>query len=213
MNERVAFFRLDESAEVKSAPRLVDAAAPARSRVSVAPKGRPMAPPKRPLAVAPARRGPVGRMQTALATAFQDDADVDAAELKRTAKNLEEAIQKHAEWKVKLRSAISNEEQLDAETISKDNCCELGKWLHGDGKSKHGQMTEFQSLIEKHKVFHTEAGKISQLINAKKYAEAERALNAESAYAGASSAVTAAVMAVKSAVAKALKEDPDWKEF
>lgn len=47
--------------------------------------------------------------------------------------NLDESIQKHAEWKLKFRSAISRKEQMDAETIGKDNCCQLGVWLYGEG--------------------------------------------------------------------------------
>jgi hypothetical protein len=68
MSERVAFFTLDESASV--APRHVQApAAPARpAPVQRAPKP----------ATATNRsngRGPVGRMQSALATALKDDPD------------------------------------------------------------------------------------------------------------------------------------------
>ena len=47
--------------------------------------------------------------------------------------DLNQAIEKHAEWKVKFRSAIVKKESMDAGTISKDNCCELGKWLHRIG--------------------------------------------------------------------------------
>lgn len=49
--------------------------------------------------------------------------------------DLNNAIAKHSEWKTKLRSAITRKETLDASTISKDNCCDLGKWLHGEAKS------------------------------------------------------------------------------
>ncbi len=46
--------------------------------------------------------------------------------------DLDQAVAKHAEWKVKFRKAISAKEQLDTASIAKDNCCELGKWLHGE---------------------------------------------------------------------------------
>jgi hypothetical protein len=45
--------------------------------------------------------------------------------------NLDNAIATHARWKLKFRGAISAQETLDAATIGKDDCCEIGKWLHG----------------------------------------------------------------------------------
>jgi hypothetical protein len=48
---------------------------------------------------------------------------------------LDKALEKHSEWKVKLRTAISKREEMDAATISRDDCCDFGKWLHQDVKS------------------------------------------------------------------------------
>jgi len=36
--------------------------------------------------------------------------------------NLDRAIEKHTQWKIKIRSAISNQETLDVSLISKDYC-------------------------------------------------------------------------------------------
>ena len=115
--------------------------------------------------------------------------------------DLDAAMEKHAEWKVKLRSAIVNRGQLDAATIAKDDCCQLGQWLHGAGKSKLGKKPEFQSLVALHKVFHAEAGKVSDLINKKKYAEAERSLGSGTNFANASVSVRNAIAALKTAAA------------
>jgi len=115
--------------------------------------------------------------------------------------NFDEAIQKHAEWKLKFRSAISKREQLDSATISKDNCCQLGQWLYGEGKSKFSAMPEFQKVVALHKAFHVEAGKVSQLINAKKYSEAEQALGTSTTYGDASQSVGSAIVALKKAAA------------
>ncbi len=43
--------------------------------------------------------------------------------------NLDDAIAKHAEWKVKFRSAMERHETMDHATICKDDACMLGKWL------------------------------------------------------------------------------------
>jgi methyl-accepting chemotaxis protein len=86
---------------------------------------------------------------------------------------------------------------MDAETISKDNCCELGKWLYGEAKVKFGKLSSHTNCIAKHKAFHIEAGKVAKTINAKKFQEAETMINSGTPYALASSGVGVAVMAFR----------------
>ncbi|HXG49160.1 MAG TPA: CZB domain-containing protein, partial [Methylomirabilota bacterium] len=83
--------------------------------------------------------------------------------------DLNQAIEKHAEWKLKFRAAISKQETMDAATIAQDNCCELGKWLHGEAKSRFGALKSYAECVSKHAEFHTEASKAAQAINARKY--------------------------------------------
>ena len=111
--------------------------------------------------------------------------------------DLENAVAKHAEWKTKFRGAITKQEQMDVATISKDNCCELGKWLHGEAKSKYSALGSFKDCLTKHALFHTEAGKIASAINAKKYAEAESMIGSGTTYSSASSATSVAIMKLK----------------
>lgn len=116
--------------------------------------------------------------------------------------NIEEAVQKHAEWKLKFRTAISKQEKLDAATIAKDNCCQLGQWLYSEGKARLGSKPEFQKVIEKHKAFHVEAGKVASLINAGKYAEAEASMGYGTSYASVSNDVGVALMTLKKVMAQ-----------
>lgn len=111
--------------------------------------------------------------------------------------NLESAIGKHAEWKMKFRNAISKQAQLDAVTIAKDNCCDLGVWLHGEGKTKYGKLASYVECVRNHSAFHLEAGKVASAINAKKYAEAEAMIDGGTIYAKTSSAVGVSVMHLK----------------
>lgn len=111
--------------------------------------------------------------------------------------DLEQAVTKHAEWKLKLRTAINKQEPLDDATISKDNCCEVGKWLHGEAIAKHGKLASYSDCVKKHAAFHLEAGKVAKAINAKKFKEAASMLDAGTPYAGASSAVGVALMHLK----------------
>ncbi len=111
--------------------------------------------------------------------------------------DLNQAIEKHAEWKVKFRKAISGHETMDVEIISKDNICELGKWLHGDAKSKFGKLQSYAECVTKHAAFHIEAGNVAKAINAKKFAEAEAMLDANTPYSNASSTVGRAIIQLR----------------
>ena len=91
--------------------------------------------------------------------------------------NLNQAISKHLEWKVKFLTAILKQETMDTETISKDNCCELGKWLHKDGKTQFENLASYSICLSKHATFHLEAGKIAAKVNEKKINDAEAMLN------------------------------------
>jgi methyl-accepting chemotaxis protein len=81
--------------------------------------------------------------------------------------------------------------------ISKDNCCDLGIWLYGEGKSLHGSLASHTECSAKHKLFHVEAGKVASAINSKQYTEAEAMLNTDTPYFLASSAVGVAIMRLK----------------
>jgi len=111
--------------------------------------------------------------------------------------DLDQAIERHAQWKIKFRQAITNKETMDADTIAKDNCCELGKWLHGDAKTKFGHLASQKECITKHAAFHTEAGKVAKTINAKNFTEATAMIESGTPYATASHAVAVAITKLK----------------
>lgn len=111
--------------------------------------------------------------------------------------DLEQAIQKHGEWKVKFRSAITRHETLEAGVIAKDNCCELGKWLYGEARTRWSSLPAYRSCVAKHAEFHTAAGKVAHAINAKKFAEAEAMLGPDTPYASVSRDVVVAIMQLK----------------
>ncbi|MDP1978298.1 CZB domain-containing protein [Undibacterium sp.] len=111
--------------------------------------------------------------------------------------DLENAVAKHSEWKTKFRVAITKKETMDAATIGKDNCCDLGKWLHGEAKAAHSKLASYTDCVAKHATFHNEAGKVATAINAKKYEEAEKMIGAGTPYSSASSGVGVAIMKLK----------------
>lgn len=111
--------------------------------------------------------------------------------------DLNQALSKHSEWKTKFRSAIGKQESLDDATISRDNCCEMGKWLHGDAKTQYGRLQSLADCVSRHAEFHIEAGRVARSINARKYAEAEAMLAVGTRYANASSALGTSVIRLK----------------
>ncbi len=111
--------------------------------------------------------------------------------------DLESAFQKHGGWVEEFCAAIFNQDAVDAATYEKDNCCELGKWLHGEGQAQYGKLNAYANLISSHAAFHKVAGEVAQAINAKNYAQAECLLGKEGGYAMASRAVRIAIQKLK----------------
>jgi methyl-accepting chemotaxis protein len=107
--------------------------------------------------------------------------------------NLDEAIQAHADWRKKFRVAIHKQETMDMDTIARDDCCVLGKWLQTEAKSRYVDIDSYPELVNQHKAFHAEAGRVASLVNSKKFAEATLALDTHTPYGQASQAVGQAV--------------------
>ncbi|MBC3873353.1 CZB domain-containing protein [Undibacterium flavidum] len=111
--------------------------------------------------------------------------------------NLDNAVETHAQWKTKLRTAIAKRQQLDLLSLSRDDCCELGQWLHGPGKVSYGRLSAHGDCIHKHVVFHREVAKIAKAVNTQQFELAETMLNAGSAYTQASSALSVSFLRLR----------------
>lgn len=69
-------------------------------------------------------------------------------------------IKAHNDWKMKIRMYVNHpDNSIDTGTLSVDNACGLGKWIHGDGK-KFMHLPEMKELVEEHKNFHKAAAEI-----------------------------------------------------
>lgn len=108
--------------------------------------------------------------------------------------DLDTAIQAHANWRAKLKTAAARREHLDVETVCRDDCCDLGKWLHGAGGSQYKNRASFVDLVETHRQFHVEAGKVARLVNQGLYDEADRQLANNTGFGNASQKVGSAVI-------------------
>jgi methyl-accepting chemotaxis protein len=111
--------------------------------------------------------------------------------------DFDQAVEAHRAWKVKLRSAIANREQLDSDTICRDDRCPLGRWLHGPGGAQWGARPAFVKLVDEHAEFHRAAGEVAATINRGAYDDAERLLGSGSRFAEASNRTVTAILRVK----------------
>ena len=118
-----------------------------------------------------------------------------------TGLTLDRALHAHQQWKAKLKQAATNRETIDVLTIVRDDCCELGKWILGEGQRRYGSRPEFVNLIDKHVNFHHTAGFVAELINGEKPDSALSHLGSGSQFASASMDVRVAITRLKAAVA------------
>jgi methyl-accepting chemotaxis protein len=69
------------------------------------------------------------------------------------APNFDQMLLAHSRWKTRLKESIEHKETIDARVAGKDDQCELGKWIYGEGKKYAGQ-SGYQDLKAKHTKFH-----------------------------------------------------------
>jgi methyl-accepting chemotaxis protein len=118
------------------------------------------------------------------ASALVEGIDVDAI------------IDGHRLWKVKLRDAIERSEHVDVQTLARDDCCALGKWIYADGQRLRDRHS-FTELIGRHAHFHQVAGQVGELINQGRFVQAEDALAPGTPFTRATSDVVHVLSAVK----------------
>jgi methyl-accepting chemotaxis protein len=143
-------------------------------------------------AAASAMKDQAGEL-AALVARFQLPAGLEAIAPREVAVvkdfDFDKAIDAHRQWKVRLRKAIADHGQLDADTICRDDQCPLGQWLHGPGGQQWGHKPGFVALLDKHADFHRSAGDVARRINAGSYEDAERLIGSGSPFAQASNEV------------------------
>ena len=106
--------------------------------------------------------------------ALVDEFKLSGAPSKATGEfaEVEQMIEAHREWKSRLRRALTETASLDPATISRDDCCALGKQLHGQWQGRWGQSPRFTALLQEHAEFHRRAGRVAELINSGDKAQA-----------------------------------------
>lgn len=106
-----------------------------------------------------------------------------------------EAIDSHIKWKARLQAHIKGDgkENLDVETVARDDQCTLGQWLNGIGGQRFGHLPVFAVVRSRHANFHRCAGDVLAVA---RQGDKEKALHMleEGAYPDASEQVAEALV-------------------
>jgi aerotaxis receptor len=114
-------------------------------------------------------------------------AEVDAVALRREVKDgvhndglLDAAtiLQEHQQYTVDLRNAVMRKIAVEAERFGRTDCCRLGAWMEGSQGQVHAHKPAFRELVRHHNVVHTEAAQVAQVVNQRRYTEAQQLLEA-----------------------------------
>lgn len=116
-----------------------------------------------------------------------DDAPLDAAAAAAVLAELDvdKAIAAHENWKSRLQDYLDGRstEDLKPEVICLDDRCDLGKWLHGPGKTRLGAYPAFSVLVARHQYFHQQASSVVAFAQAGDRAKADQTLGSSYRYA------------------------------
>jgi len=108
------------------------------------------------------------------------------------------AIAAHAAWKARFRQFMSGEIELDPQTVERNDVCEFGKWLSGDGK-RDLPTGHYESIFEAHSAFHKLAAGVVRAKLGGRAQDAEQALSGTGPFALATAKLTMAVAAARDA--------------
>ena len=110
--------------------------------------------------------------------------------------NFDDSVAAHIKWKVRLSQFIdgTSTEKLESTTICKDNLCDLGKWIYGEG-AKYKSAASYKNLVTLHANFHKCAGDVLKKVEAGDKPGAKAILGAQ--FAAASKDTVNAILQLK----------------
>jgi aerotaxis receptor len=87
----------------------------------------------------------------------------------------------HRNWRRRLSDYVhgSSREEFDENVVCRDDCCELGAWIHGNGHRFYGQLPVFGKLHDYNADFHRRAGHVVRVFKIEGRHAATKALHTE----------------------------------
>lgn len=121
--------------------------------------------------------------------------------------DFDEAIVSHLKWKIRLRNFLDGRgEPIDSGTAAKDDACELGQWIHGEGQ-RFADSAPYQELVKKHTQFHLQAAEVVRKIESGDKPGAESLLATGREFSAASKDIVGAIMQLEQEVARKRRKD------
>jgi methyl-accepting chemotaxis protein len=80
----------------------------------------------------------------------------------------------HRSWRLKLRSFLDGNENIDRAGLGSHRDCELGQWIYGGGRSAYSHLPELGELEKKHQDMHSLVKQVVELKHAGRAREAEQ---------------------------------------
>lgn len=119
--------------------------------------------------------------------------------------DFDEAIVSHLKWKIHLRNFLDGRgEKLDSAEVAKEDVCELGQWIYGEGK-QFADTVPYQELVRKHAQFHLRAAEVVHKAETGDKRGAETLLATGREFSTASKDIVGAIMQLELEVAKKRK--------
>jgi len=113
---------------------------------------------------------------------------------------LDDAITAHTRWKLRLQLFVEGAgDKLDSKVVCRDDKCELGAWIYGEGKSLAAR-PEFAAVQKVHATFHRCAGDVVRAIEVGDRAKADRLLATDGPFDVASKETVVAIVRLKRAL-------------
>ncbi len=110
--------------------------------------------------------------------------------------DFDDAIRAHVQWKMRLRMQLDGRgEKISRDEVARDNACELGRWIYGEGKI-YLDDPAYVALRDAHARFHEAAAQILELAETGRRQRAEASLETGE-YSKCSTAVVAAIMQMR----------------
>ena len=111
--------------------------------------------------------------------------------------NFDSAIVAHTSWKTKLKAYCDKKDgSLNAADAQSDQKCELGQWIHGEGK-KWAQKPAFIELKSRHAQFHAAAAALIRKVDSGQSVTTELAVGSGSEFSKCTSAVVNALVKLR----------------
>ncbi len=114
--------------------------------------------------------------------------------------DFDDAILAHTRWKRRLQQSMGGGERLDPAMVRRDDLCDLGKWLQGDGAA-FATEPEYTTLVQAHASFHRAAAAVVERISRGETDEGGKLIGMHSDYAEHSGAVVKAITAIRDHIA------------